>query len=69
MSLRKSQYVSSPVTSIKVPQLDWKDDTVTRPRLSRDLENDLRDFFQLFAGSDGIVNPHDIRTALRQIRK
>ena len=69
MSLKKSQYVASPVTSIKIPQLDWKDDTVSKPRLSRELENDLRDFFQLFAGSDGIVNPHDIRSALRQIRK
>ena len=69
MSSKKSLYVPSPVTSIKVPQLDWKDETVARPRLSRDLENDLRDFFELFAGSDGIVNPHDIRTALRQIRK
>jgi hypothetical protein len=57
------------VTSIKVPKLDWKDETVSRPRLSRELENDLRDFFELFAAQDGILNPHDMRTALRQIRK
>ncbi len=62
--------VQSSVTSIKVPKLDWKDESLSKPRLSRELENDLRDFFELFAAQDsGILNPHDMRTALRQIRK
>lgn len=60
---------SSNVTSIKVPKLDWKDESVSKPRLSKELENDLRDFFELFAAKDGILNPHDMRGALRQIRK
>jgi Ca2+-binding EF-hand superfamily protein len=67
--MSKKIEVQSNVTSIKVPKLDWKDESVSRPRLSRELENDLRDFFELFAAQDGILNPHDMRTALRQIRK
>jgi Ca2+-binding EF-hand superfamily protein len=67
--MSKKIEVKSNATSIKVPKLDWKDESVSRPRLSRELENDLKEFFELFAAQDGILNPHDMRTALRQIRK
>ncbi len=67
--MSKKLEVQSNDNSIKVPKLDWKDESISRPRLTRELENDLRDFFELFASQDGVLNPHDMRTALRQIRK